>query len=88
MAARTSAAQDLDAKMSALLTSLDTYLALSGQTGEPKNAAADYFWAALVSQLVARSRMEPLILRNRRDIGAYSAAARPTNTVEARDPFA
>jgi hypothetical protein len=88
MAVRTAAAQDLDAKISALLTSADTYLALAGQTGEPANAAADYFWATLISKLVTRARMKPVLLNNKRDLRAYSAALLPTNSVVARDPKA
>ena len=87
MAVRTTAAQDLDAKISDLLTSLDTYLALAGQSGETANAVADYFFATLISKLAVRQRMRPLLFNNPRDISAYSVAA-ATNTVEARDHLA
>ena len=85
MAARTTAAQDLDTSISDLLDKLDTYFALDGQSGELKNTTAGYFWATLVSKLVGRSRLKPLILH--RSLAEYITAA-ATNTVEARDPFA
>jgi len=88
MAVRSAAAQDLDSKINDLLTSLDTYLALAKQEGEPANAAADYFWATLISKLVSRDRMKVILFRNPRDLRAHSVALLPINTVEARDPNA
>ncbi len=87
MAIRTTAAQTLDTSIATLLTDLDAYLNLAGQAGEPTNAVGDYFWSTLISKLVTRARMRPLILSNPRDIGGYSVAA-TVNTVEARDPKA
>ena len=87
MAVRTTAAQDLDAKISDLLTSLDTYLALANQTGESSNTVANYFWATLVSKLVTRARMKPLLVSNPRDFTAYIAAP-AVNTIESRDHLA
>lgn len=90
MAVRTATSQDLDTKINDLMTSLDSYLALAGQSGEPANAAADYFWRVLIHKLVQRSRMKPVLL------GAVSAGPRmyvpipktDTATVEATDPNA
>ena len=87
MAVRTAAASDLDTKIGDLLSSLDTYLALAAQGSEPANAVADYFWSTLVSKLVGRARMKPLLVANPRDFTTYLAAA-ATNTVVARDPLA
>jgi hypothetical protein len=90
MAVRTAAAQDLDVKISALLTSLDTYLDLAEQSGEPANIPADYFWRVLISLLVARPRMAPLLLRNPRGEPAQYAiaAAAGTHDIETLDPNA
>ena len=88
MAARTVAAQSLDTSIDNMLTDFDTYDALSGQSGEPSNIPAEHFWATLVSKLLSRASMKPLILNNPRDIRAYSVAVLPANTVEARDPKA
>ena len=88
MAVRTAAAQDLDSKITDMLSSLDSYLALAKQPGEPANAAADYFWGTLVSQLASRPRMKVILFRNPRDLRAHSVAVLPTNTVAARDPNA
>jgi hypothetical protein len=88
MAVRTAAAQDLDSKIDALLTSLDVYLDLSGQTAEPANSPAEYFWATLISKLGGRQKMKPLIFYNKRDLRAYSVALLPTNSIESRDPHA
>jgi hypothetical protein len=88
MAVRTSAAADLDSKIDDMLTSLDVYLGLSGQPGEPSNSVAEYFWATLISKLGSRRPMKPLIFYNKRDLRAYSVALLPTNSIEARDPNA
>lgn len=89
MAVRTSAAQALDASIDSMLSDLDTYLALAGQAGESnKNAAATHFMGTLVSKLMSRQRMKPLIIAEPGRMRAFTVAERPTNTVEARDPLA
>ena len=89
MAVRTAAAADLDTKIAALLTSLDTFLGLAKQSGEPQNAVGDIFWHALISQLVTRSRMNPIILNNPRGIHPYAiAGAAVAHTVTSLDPNA
>ena len=87
MAARTAAASDLDTKISALLTSLDTFLALAEQPGEAKNAAAGIAWHALVSQLMERSRMRPVILYEAIQPHTIAGAA-AAHTVTSLDPNA
>ena len=49
-----------------MLTDLDPYLTLAGQSGEPVNAVADIFWGTLISKLATRARMRPLIFSNAR----------------------
>jgi hypothetical protein len=88
MAVRTATAQALDTAIDSMLTALDNYLALDGQTGEPPNSTAEYFWEVLVSKLVQRNRMSPIIFNNRRSLRSYSVADLPTNSVEAKDPNA
>ena len=89
MAVRTAAASDLDTKIGDFLTSLDSYLALNSQAGEPENTVADIAWHALVSQLVVRARMAPVILNNPRGIHPYAiAGAAAAHTVSSLDPNA
>lgn len=72
MAVRTAAAQALDTSINTMLSDLDSYLALAGQSGEPVNAVADIFWGTLISKLATRARMRPLIFSNPRDIARPS----------------
>lgn len=61
MAVRTATASDLDTKISALLTSLDSYLAVATPSGEDKQVAARYAWRILLHKLRQRAKMKRLI---------------------------
>ncbi|MGH8489534.1 MAG: hypothetical protein ACREXS_11895 [Gammaproteobacteria bacterium] len=85
MAVRTATATDLDTKISALLTSLDAYLAVANQPGEGANVPAKYFFQVLFHHLMKRQKTR--VLLQTRFLPAAIPA--PTaKTVVALDPLA